>query len=706
MHYLSLRQAYQLSPYFASRISTRTVCFTDVPEEFLDEQKLRLTFHGVKHVWIATDVKELEELVKERDTAATKLEGAETALATKAMKKRAKAVKKAKGGEVSGVDSAETWLTDKERPTHKLKFLIGKKVDTIDWCRTQLAEKVPKVEQEQEAHWNGKAKYISACFIEFETVAFAQNAFQAQVSRQPKRFQPRAIGVAPSEIIWKNLGKHFFFRDIARMIVNAIVVVVIIFWGAIIGFGGLLTNIQMIPSISPAFAWLSFINAIPSVILGVVTGLLPTIYVSVLMALVPIFLRLFARVQGAVSLGEVELWVQSRYYAFQVVDVFLITTLSSSLVSVAQAVVADPSSAPALLAQSIPKASNFYISYFVVQAIGFAGGALANVVAFALFIILGKLLDKTPRKMFNRYMTIAGMGWGTTYPMLTLLGTICLIYSNVAPLVLGFGFVGFLLFYVAYRYNLFYTVDTTTITAYGANYAKALNHLMIGVYISEVMMTALMAIATGSGNGQCAGPLALMIIFLLFTIWAHSYFNGMVKKLKETLPLDLVAASQRQNTGASHVQTNGTDSAALTDGKQVGVSSHANGKDTEAAPFSHAKPKSFGERVMIYLFHPQTIPELAPHFYEPIGDYSPEVRREAYLNPAITTPTPFLWIPRDPLGISKREIAETGKVVGISDDAAWYDESGKIQTSWLGQEKKGERDLEQQAPIYEKPIDY
>jgi hypothetical protein len=34
------------------------------------------------HVWIATDTKELEEKVKERDAAAMKLEGAETKLIT------------------------------------------------------------------------------------------------------------------------------------------------------------------------------------------------------------------------------------------------------------------------------------------------------------------------------------------------------------------------------------------------------------------------------------------------------------------------------------------------------------------------------------------------------------------------------------------------------------------------------------------------
>jgi hypothetical protein len=39
------------------------------------------------------------------------------------------------------------------------------------------------------------------------------------------------------------------------------------------------------------FTWLGWINEIPSVILGVVTGLLPVIMLAVLMALVPIVCR-------------------------------------------------------------------------------------------------------------------------------------------------------------------------------------------------------------------------------------------------------------------------------------------------------------------------------------------------------------------------------------------------------------------------------
>ena len=94
--YINLRQAYLFSPAYANRISSRTVLFTAVTPDLLNKEKIRTIFgrDKVKNVWIASDTKELEEKVKERDSAAMKLEGAETKLIVMANKARNKALKK------------------------------------------------------------------------------------------------------------------------------------------------------------------------------------------------------------------------------------------------------------------------------------------------------------------------------------------------------------------------------------------------------------------------------------------------------------------------------------------------------------------------------------------------------------------------------------------------------------------------------------
>jgi hypothetical protein len=195
--YINLRQAYAFSPAYANRISSRTVLFSSVPNDYLDEAKLRRMFgtEKIKHVWIATDVSKLDEKVKEREKAAMKLEAAEIKLIKQANAARLKSLKK--GGpaaeeDVRRLDStvedgesgsvAAQWLTAKDRPTHRLTFLIGKKVDTINWARAEIERLTPEIEELQARHRSADAKKVSAVFIEFYNQNEAQSAYQSGMS--------------------------------------------------------------------------------------------------------------------------------------------------------------------------------------------------------------------------------------------------------------------------------------------------------------------------------------------------------------------------------------------------------------------------------------------------------------------------------------------------------------------------------------------
>ena len=104
-----------------------------------------------------------------------------------------------------------------------------------------------------------------------------------------------------------------------------------------------------------------------------------------------------AKISGEATLAGVEYKVQNTYYAFQVIQVFLVATLSSGAATAGAQIANNPSSAASLLANSLPTASNFYLSYFVLQGLGIASSTLVAIVGLILFVLLGKILDKTPR---------------------------------------------------------------------------------------------------------------------------------------------------------------------------------------------------------------------------------------------------------------------------------------------------------------------
>lgn len=97
----------------------------------------------------------------------------------------------------------------------------------------------------------------------------------------------------------------------------------------------------------------------------------------------------------------------------------MVVTLSSAASSAVSDIIKDPTSAPGLLARSIPTASNFYISYIILQGLTFSAGALLQIAGLIISKLLGMILDNTPRKMYTRWATLSGMGWGTILPVLT-----------------------------------------------------------------------------------------------------------------------------------------------------------------------------------------------------------------------------------------------------------------------------------------------
>lgn len=268
--YINLRQAYLLTPHYAQRISARTVLFTAVPQDYLDEAKIRQMFNNaVKNVWIAGNTKELDEKVEKRDKVAMKLEGAEIKLILAVNKARAKALKKGGNADETEQD-AETaniisrWVPDKKRPSHRLGplGLVGKKVDTLEWCRSELEKSIPEIEKTQ-LGWKqeGNFKKVGSLFVEFHTQGDAQAAFQVITHHHALHMSPKAIGVKPRDVVWKNLSIPWWQLIVRRYAVYAIVTLMIVFWSIPVGIVGIISQVSTLTTL-PGLSWL---NDIPEV---------------------------------------------------------------------------------------------------------------------------------------------------------------------------------------------------------------------------------------------------------------------------------------------------------------------------------------------------------------------------------------------------------------------------------------------------------
>jgi len=227
----------------------------------------------------------------------------------------------------------------------------------------------------------------------------------------------------------------------------------------------------------------------------------------------------------------------------------------------------------------------------------------------------------------------------------------------VAPLILAFAAIGLYLFYLAFRYKLLF-VSNASIDTKGRVYPLALQHLFVGLYTSELCIIGLFAIATGSGKGAI-GPLVLMVALLIFTILYQISLNAALKPLIDYLPKSMEAEERRLLEEESMADEKGV---AAKDG-------------LGAAP--HKKPNFLTKFLKPHIYNDYaTMRRLVPT--DIAIRYEPEEEATAFFAPSITDSTPLLWIPRDPMGVSRQEVAETSKVIPITDEGAELDAKNKI----------------------------
>ncbi|CAH0028224.1 unnamed protein product [Clonostachys rhizophaga] len=676
--YINIRQAYLLTPQSARRISSRTVLFTAVSDDFLDEARIRQIFStdAVKNVWIHGETKELDKLVEERDKAALTLEKGEIKLLKTVNKERVKSGKKSQPAGEPALDTengniASRWITDKMRPTHRLGLLglVGKKVDTIEWGRAELQKLVPQTEAAQAEYRAGNYKKLRAVFVEFYHQSDAQAAFQVVTHHHALHMAPRYIGVRPEEIVWSNLAIPWWQKIIRRYVAIFGVAVLIVFWAIPVGIVGIIAQVNTLKTL-PGLTWIA---KIPDIILGVVSGLLPSVALSILMSLVPVFMRLFARLAGEVTLSRVELYTQNAYFAFQLIQVFLIRTLTDTASTAVVQIANDPSSVFSILSSALPTSSNFYISYFIVQGLTIAISVLTQVVGCVIFNILYRFLTGTPRAMYNKWTSLSAIMWGSVLPVYTAIAVISITYAVIAPIMLFWATIGLGLFYLAYRYNVLFVTDTAVDTR-GLFYPRALKQLFAGIYLAEICMVGMFAVS------KAAGPAALMAVFLVFTILFQFTMLRALDPLLYNLPRSLQVEEELIQERLSDAE------------RQDKVVSESNGHGQTKASGSGSSPrveevapKKKGNFIQKWLkpwiySDYETLRKMVPQD-DSLGahEYSDEISATAYLPPSVTKTAPVLWIPEDPAGVSKQEIALTSKVIAISDEGCTLNDKNKLE---------------------------
>ena len=328
-----------------------------------------------------------------------------------------------------GEPAWKTYLSEKDRETMRLPVfgwqwmislpLIGKKVDTIDYCRKELARLNVEIEQDQREP--EKFPLMNSAFVQFNHQVAAHMACQAVSHHTPNQMAPRLVEISPDDVIWDNMSIRWWESYFRTTIVIFLIIGLIIGWAFPVTFTGLLSQVKYLTN---TYHWLEWLGRAPTWVLSIVQGLLPTLFLAGLLALLPVILRFLARSQGDHTGMAVELSVQTYYFAFLFVQVFLVVSISSGITTVLDQISKGPQSVPAILASNLPKASNYFFSYMLLQALSVSAGALVQVGGLIKWFLLAPILDNTARQKWARQTNLPDMRWGTFFPVYTNLAAI------------------------------------------------------------------------------------------------------------------------------------------------------------------------------------------------------------------------------------------------------------------------------------------
>ncbi|KAI8618517.1 hypothetical protein BC830DRAFT_1166106 [Chytriomyces sp. MP71] len=532
--------------------AARVLMVRDVPPEWRNERDMMDIFNrvcpdSVDKVIIPNVVPSVQVAqAKSHLAARNKLESTATAYLSKV----ARAFKQGTDPDLDTVpprdgdlasSNDDVALFGKLRATHRVAELQGgaksRTVDSLAEYALQFRETQRQMLQScRDRKEATQLDPVSTLFVVFKDPFDSHLAARALVHDTPWVMAEKVASVRAEDVIWANADTTFFHREWRSALTRLIMFGMIIFWGVIVAAVLSLTDLANLGKSIPAFQ--TFLNNNQS-FAKVVGGILPSVIVAVLLSLVPPILRYLSVFGGSPLNTRTDSDVFSGYFMFQMINVFAVNVIGSSLLASFNQIKDQPSSVLDILAKSIPQSANFFIQFLLVRGLSAPSLELIQAARLITGPIMIWLFGKTPRALFAARQPPVFI-YATAMASHGLTVTIGLVFSVLAPIVMLFVVAYFALYTVVYMYMMQYVYNVKTSTG-GKFLFTAANQCFVGLFIMEFMIFALFLLHENIVTS------VLMIITVVLTMWAYAKAQQFMA-IVETVPVSTMAKKATEYT--------------------------------------------------------------------------------------------------------------------------------------------------------------
>ncbi|KAK5672208.1 hypothetical protein BDV3_000727 [Batrachochytrium dendrobatidis] len=520
LEYIKLRKAYFSSPDYLNSFYSRCVLVTDVSEHMSKE--------GV-----------LEDFIKSADLSyppSQILRGRDFTTLPQLMKAHTEATFALEAVFVKYLK--DPYNLPSERPTHKIggylfHLIDGKKVDSIDYYGKEIRRLESEI-YEMRSKGDDYYKANSSAFISFDSIKGAHSAANKlagfiKTTMRTQMIAPPRFKVSPNfeHLIWENVGVMSAIRNTRRLIAFGMLAAITIGWTFFQAFLGTLVTIESISAYSPGIANFISRNQGLNVIVKSFVG--PGL-VALSNILLPMALRVVARTQGVVSGPGVEKSVLYKYFVFQVYNQLIINVVGiTGVKSIWTALTAGSVSNNLIwqqVATDIVARGNVVLLYIIAGYTSY-GVEIIQGAPLVIGYIKRKYFTLTPRQEYELNDEPA-FDFMITYGFLTLVALIGLGYAVIAPIIVPFVTVLFLLAYVVMKYQLLYVYEVKQETG-GTWWPKVFNIMcfIVGAFqlmtFGSIVVTSAVKSSTGNGKSQSMIVVVLVFITIAFYLFCSFY---------------------------------------------------------------------------------------------------------------------------------------------------------------------------------------
>ncbi|KAG0592601.1 hypothetical protein KC19_1G265900 [Ceratodon purpureus] len=488
---------------------------------------------------IVKDLRKLENLFKEREKVLRELEHAEAVFEQS---------KKKESG-------------DGVRPMHKTGFkgCWGPKVDTIDFLENRSSHLTTQFEEERKRVQ--LTEKSNTAFVIFNNRRSAAQASQVVHGHQ-QPYWTVVPAPEPNECVWRNLHVSEWEHWFRKLLIHIPTFLIIVAYGIPILLVAGLLSLHNLEDILPFIKAITRNKAIhdilqsddsedsaPSSLVngdlsqaksGTSTGrqgLLPQIVLLIFLALPPTLMFALSRAEGFASRSRIVRSASAKYFYIIIFNVYfgvtIFGTIFSNLSSIKGMVEEDKfliARLIRLLGSQLPPVAMYYITYIALKACIGYGVELSRLISLISYHWNRKFKVQTEWEKRESWAPGA-FTYHQSIPNDLLILTLALCYAVIAPMILVFTFLYFLLGWTVQR-NQALNVHVPDWESNGSLWPHIHHRILAALLAAQITAIAYFAVKEFVWT-----PILLLLPFL--TLLFHVYCNRKFRPLIEHVSLHM-----------------------------------------------------------------------------------------------------------------------------------------------------------------------